>query len=120
MPRRIPPLNATRLASLKPPATGRVELYDGQCPGLVLRMPASGAASWSYKFWNKVDGKQERLSLGCFPTIGLAKARELATKARAQLLDGVNPAATLRERRDAIRVEDAMSRYLAFLDSIAK
>jgi integrase len=120
VPRQVPPLNATRLASLKPPATGRIELYDGACPGLVLRLPASGAASWSYKFWDKAAGKQERLTLGRFPTVGLAQARDRATKARAGLLDGVNPAAALRQRRDAIRFEDAVPRYLAYLDSIGK
>jgi hypothetical protein len=38
MPRRAAPLNAARLASLKPPAAGRIELYDGICPGLSFRL----------------------------------------------------------------------------------
>src|SRR3954464_9328132 len=120
MPRRIPPLNATRLAALKPPAAGRVELYDGQCPGLVFRLTSSGTASWSIKYWDKVAGKQERLSLGPFPTLSLVKARELAARTRTQLLDGVSPAAALRERQDVLRFDAAVTRYLAYLDDIQK
>lgn len=53
--------------------------------------------SWLFRFM--IDGKADSLGLGPLNTTSLAKARELAQKARDVLRDGVNP----REARDVER-----------------
>jgi integrase len=53
--------------------------------------------SWLFRFM--IDGKSDSMGLGPLNTTSLAKARELAQKARDVLRDGVNP----REARDAER-----------------
>ena len=52
--------------TLKPPAEGRLEVRDSRVAGLVLRMTAAGAATWSIRARTK-DGKQTRPKLGACP-----------------------------------------------------
>src|SRR5687768_6386932 len=56
------------------PDTGRVELADAKCPGLVLRVTAAGAKSWAVRY-RDAGGRSQRLTIGAYPTIGLADAR---------------------------------------------
>lgn len=47
------------------------------------------------KYWRmnyRFGDKRKTLSLGVYPDVGLAKARERLDKAREQLADGVDPA----------------------------
>jgi integrase len=80
------PLNDRQIKSL----TGRDKPYklaDGG--GLSVRVPPTGAKQWrlAYRF----DGKQKEIALGSYPAISLADARDLRTKAKAQLASGIDP-----------------------------
>lgn len=60
---------------------------DGQ--GMYLLVKAAG------KYWRlnyRFDGKHKTLALGVYPEVGLAEARKRRAAARAQLVDGVDPA----------------------------
>lgn len=76
-------------------------LADGD--GLYLRVQPSGSRNWIYVY--EVDGKQHRMGLGTYPTVTLAKARELAEDARKLRTDRVDPLAhrekTAEEERKA-------------------
>jgi integrase len=79
---------AAHLNALKPAATRR-DISDPAVAGLVLRVLTTGTKSWLFRFnWN---GKATRISLGTFPTLGLAEARELALKNREWLNKGIDP-----------------------------
>lgn len=64
-------------------------LSDGR-QGLYLRVLPTGAKSWLYKY--KIDGKARKLSLGQFPEIGLADARDKHAAARLLVRKGIDPA----------------------------
>jgi hypothetical protein len=66
--------------------------HDGD--GLYFDKKIRGA-SWMFKF--TLNGLSREMGLGRFPDITLAKARELAGKARSQRAEGIDPIA----KRDA-------------------
>ncbi len=63
---------------------------DGQ--GLYLLVTAQGSRLWRFDY--RFQGKRQTLSLGKFPDIGLADARQRLTEARQLLAQGRDPAAT--------------------------
>ena len=76
--------------ALKPPASGRVDYWDGDLPGFGLRVaaPPTGKIAAPRKTWNvlyRAGGRQSRLTLGTYPTMPLADARQ---KARDALIAG--------------------------------
>jgi integrase len=58
--------------------------------GLTFTLSAKGTAAWVVRY--RYGGRQKELTLGRYPDIGLAKARELATVARAQIQQGTDVA----------------------------
>jgi len=80
---RLNRLNARTVATVTKP--GRHA--DGG--NLYLSVSKTGARSWVFMF--KWHGKQTELGFGSARDVTLARARELATAARAKLADGVMP-----------------------------
>jgi integrase len=70
-------INDAWLRVQRPPAAGRLEVWDTRVTGLVLRITPSGAASWSVRLRTK-DGKRTRPTLGAWPAVGIADARRRA------------------------------------------
>jgi integrase len=69
---------------------------DGQ--GMYLLVKTSG------KYWRmnyRFEGKHKTLALGVYPGVSLAGARAARTEARAQLAQGIDPAATRQEAKRA-------------------
>lgn len=64
-------------------------LWDGQGLHLIDR---AGSYCWRLKY-TRPDGRENRLALGMYPDVSLAKARNDAAKARLQLSDGIDPGA---------------------------
>ena len=79
-------LSDTTIKNAQPRAKA-YKLYDSD--GLFLSVTAAGGKFWRFKF--KFGGKEQLLSLGKYPDIGLKKARELRGKARETVADGKNP-----------------------------
>src|SRR5262249_39191571 len=77
--------------------------------GLYLQVMGPGARSWVYRFTLK--GRERYLGLGSASAIGLARARELATEARALRAEGKDPIEERRHKRteDRINVARAMT-----------
>jgi integrase len=63
------------------------KLFDGG--GLFLLIRATGHRGWRFKY--RVDGHEKLLSFGPYPTVSLAKARLKLKRAKALLLDGIDP-----------------------------
>ncbi|WP_215753920.1 site-specific integrase [Acetobacter sp. P5B1] len=100
-----PPLTAASLRSVKAPETGIIYFSDGGCPGLRLRVSASGKMTWVLSCRDRV-GKVRSISLGDFNgagCVGLAEARERARRQRQQLKDGKDPIAERKAARDKHR-----------------
>lgn len=58
--------------------------------GLTFTLSAKSTASWVLRY--RFGGKPRELTIGRYPNNTLAKARELATEARAKIQQGVNVA----------------------------
>ena len=58
--------------------------------GLTFTLTKSGAASLTLRF--RIGGRQKELTLGRYPDIGIAKAREMAAEARVKVNQGVDVA----------------------------
>jgi integrase len=78
--------------SLKAPEHGRIELRDSDVRGLAIRVTERGAKSWVLWYWNPAAKRKRRLTLGEYPAISLAKARELARKHKNTIAEGGDPA----------------------------
>ncbi len=63
------------------------KLTDGQ--GLFLLVNPSGSKLWRFKY--RFGGKEKLISLGTFPEISLAEARERRDAARKQVANDMNP-----------------------------
>jgi integrase len=59
--------------------------------GLYLEVAPSGGKWWRLRYW--LAGRENRLSLGTFPEVSLAQARERRDEARKLLAQGVDPSA---------------------------
>ena len=75
---------------------------DGR--GLYLLVKASGARSWLLRY--QVQGRRRDLGLGPYPDVSLAMARERATEARRQILNGDDPIAN-KQKTHALTFEGA-------------
>jgi integrase len=107
------PLTDMLLRSVKRPAAGRTEISDLGCSGLVFRMTASGAASWSFRFRDK-RGSQTRATIGAYPAVSLKAARTQANALRAVIAAGGNPNHERRAARSGSDTFGALAdRYLA-------
>jgi Arm DNA-binding domain len=71
-------LTDTLIRALMAPETGRLEYADTRSGGLAFRVTAAGVKSWSFRFRDPVSGKPARFSIGQYPEVSLANARERA------------------------------------------
>jgi integrase len=95
MPRIVVPLTDTKIRQAKPaPAPKR--LSDGD--GMYLLVQPNGAKWWRFDYI--LAGRRNTLSLGLYPEVSLAQARERRTEVRAQVAAGVDPS---RERQQTRR-----------------
>ncbi len=85
-------LNARFLDTLKP--TGRrVDFFDADEPGLVLRLSEHGRKTWCFLYRAHGSRRLRRLTLGTHPAVTLADARALALEHRRGVqIKGENPA----------------------------
>lgn len=82
-------LTDKRIASMKPPAEGRREVFDTVKTGLCFRITPNGARSWSVTF--RHDGVFSRMTIGAYPKISLAKARQSAGDALELVGRSIDP-----------------------------
>ena len=79
-------LTDVKIRSLKPRERA-YQLADGD--GLVLEVRPNGQRAWLYRY--RLYGRQEKLSLGTYPTLSLAAARAAHLDARKLVLAGRSP-----------------------------
>jgi integrase len=80
------PLTDVAIRKAKP-SDKTQRLFDGG--GMYLEIAPSGGKWWRLKY--RFGGKEKRLSLGTYPTIGLAEARTRRDDARRLLAAGIDP-----------------------------
>jgi integrase len=75
---------------IKPPAKGQVDVFDMGYPGFALRVSYGGGKSWVYFY--RIGGRLRRRSLGTYPAVTLAEARQLWREAKHEVALGRDPA----------------------------
>ncbi len=70
-----------------------VAVADGE--GLTFTLSAKGTATWTLRY--RIAGKRKELTIGRYPDISLAKAREIAAAKRVEVQQGVDVAAAKRK-----------------------
>ena len=78
-------------------------LNDGR--GLKLYISATGGKYWRFRYW--IDGKERIVSIGEYPGMGLAAAREERDGLRHLVKTGRDPAHVQRAERAKVRRSDA-------------
>lgn len=92
------------------PSEKTIMLPDGE--GLYLRVQPSGSKTWVYVY--ETHGKQRRMGLGEYPTVTLAKARELAEDARKLRADKKDPL----DERERIAAEEQKAKEKAKTNTV--
>lgn len=88
MARTVIPLNNTQIKQAKP-KDKEYNLSDGQ--GLMLRVSPSGGKSWYFNYYHPHTKKRKAISLGNYPDLSLAEAREIRRHNRALLANNIDP-----------------------------
>ena len=101
MPRSTSQLTATEVKVSKPREKD-YKLADGR--GLYLLVTKSGGKHWKLKY--RMESKEKKLSLGAYPEISLAEARELREKYRSEIAKKIDPAAKKAASKKQLKVED--------------
>ena len=91
------PLTDTAIRAIKP-TTKAAKLFDGG--GLYLEVAPSGGKWWRLKY--RFQGKEKRISLGTYPTVGLKDARERREQAKKLLEQGIDPSDQRKEAKAAV------------------
>ena len=94
------PLTDAAIRTAKP-GERAVKLFDGG--GLYLELAPSGGKWWRLKY--RFGGKEKRIGLGVYPTVGLKEARERREHAKKLLSQGIDPS-TERKESKAIAIAE--------------
>lgn len=102
MARIIKPLTDKEIRTAKPKAK-QYKMFDGQ--GLFLLVKPSGSKGWRLKY--RYFGREKQLSLGPYPTVSLADAREKRETALKQLDKGLDP--SLAKKAEKLAKEELLA-----------
>ena len=102
-------LTARTLASLKP-KKDRVDYFDTNLPGFCVRVTPRGVKSFSVMF--RHAGRLRRHTIGTFPRLTLAKARQEAKEALRDAELGQDPAAKKKAQRQANTFEEMAADFI--------
>ena len=96
-------LTDTAVRNAKPDSLKIRRLYDGR--GLYLEISPKGKKGWRFKY--RFDDREKRISLGIYPDVKLAYARQQKEQARELLAKGIDPSEQRKtdklERRESNR-----------------
>jgi len=88
MARQTKPLTHTKIKNARATDCPLV-LYDGD--GLELQVTPAGSKLWRLRYYRPHTRKRAMMSLGVYPGVSLADARQLRERARALLSKDIDP-----------------------------
>ena len=98
------------VAAVPAPPRGQVDYFDQTPPSLGLRVAPSGRKTWFVMY--RAHGRLRRYTLGTYPAVSLAEARQRATDARHSVAHGGDPATQRQAARHAPTVAELATQYL--------
>lgn len=99
-------LNDSKIRKLKP-YSRPVKLSDSH--GLYLLVNPGGSRIWYLKY--RFNGKESRVSLGAYPLVSLAEARQQRDGIRKLLAQNINPAQQRMAEKAACSLKSALKRW---------
>ena len=96
-------LTAKSVEAMKPDPARRLEVPDAAMTGLYLVVQQTGAKSWAYRY--RFEGKSRKMTIGRFPALSLALAREEAGRAARAVGLGDDPGTAKIEAKSEARVD---------------
>jgi len=103
-------LTARTVEAARPPASGRLELFDEDLPGFCIRVTSNGRRTACVFY--RVGPRLRRATLGRLPPLTLADARRLAREALRDAALGEDPASAKRDAREALTVTALVKDYI--------
>lgn len=100
MPRRVLPLTDKEVSKAKPDPNKEITKFDGG--GLYILITPSGGKLWRLKY--RFAGKEKLISLGSYPEISIADAREARAESKKLIANGIDPC-ELRKTNQALNKE---------------
>lgn len=110
------PLSDTAIRTRKP-AAKPIRMTDGD--GLYLLLQPNGARWWRFDYRRPVTGKPNTLSLGTYPEVSLAMAREKRDELRRLRSQGIDPGAHRQSNKVASSERAANSFEVVALEFLA-
>ena len=106
----MPRLSDKTIEKLAAPEKGQVEIWDTLVPGFGVRVSHGGRKAFVLLYRVRGQSRKRRLTLGAYPALSLAEARQIARDALLQAQRGSDPAAV-----KVCAAEGALS-YAALVD----
>ena len=103
-------LTSVLLEGIKPPANGQAAYWDKKVTGLGFRVSRGGRRTWVLAY--RYEGRMRWLTLGTYPILSLADARDLAKVKLHVVQTGGDPVAEKHKTRDADTFAVLAERYL--------
>lgn len=113
MPKILTPLTSSQVAKSAPKAK-EYRLRDGR--GLSLAVLPTGVKHWRLDYTKPYTGKRTQISLGQYPAITLAQAREQREECRKLLAQNIDPVEYKQQKRREEKNKRANSFRAAFED----
>lgn len=104
-------LTSAFVESVKAPENGQQEYWDSKLSGFGLRVSQGGRKTWTLLY--RHQKLMRRLTVGTYPPLSLADARDMAKAKLAEVQRGLDPATLKQEARDADTFAAVAERYLA-------
>lgn len=73
--------------------------------GLYLEVSPTGGRWWRLRYW--LNGKENRISLGTYPIVSLAEAREKCLEAKRMIASGEDPSQNRKQEKITKQVEES-------------
>ena len=113
MPKIIKPLGELQVRNAKPRTT-LYTLFDGN--GLHVIVQTTGTRTFRLK--TTIDGADRRITLGHYPDMSLAQAREKAAEMRGQIKKGIDPTAPDTTPQNTFK--DVADLFIAWKESVSR
>lgn len=94
-------LSDTKIRNAKPKSK-QYKLFDGD--GLFIVVAPAGGKWWRFKY--RFGGKEKLISLGTYPEVSLAQARDRRFEARKQVAKGLDPSQERKAEKAALESAD--------------
>ncbi len=101
---------ARGIEAIKQPKAGQADYWDTSISGFILRVSYAGRKTWGIVY--RHDGRKRRLTLGTYPSLSLADAREWAKDALREAAHGNDPAADKQAKRKAETLGELAAEYI--------